>query len=415
MLPGRRPAVRTGSDRPFGRLPTAGRFRYHDAMETRSLLPVLAAALLATPLTAAQSAELPLEQIRLPDGFEISVYAQGVTGARSMTRSPAGIIYVGTRGRGTSQRRRGHPGFVWAVADRDGDGRAEEVTRLATGLTMPNGVAYRDGDLYVAEVSRIWKWVDIDNHLSAPPEPIMLNDGLPDKLHHGWKYLAFGPDGRLYFQVGAPCNICESPEDERFGSILRMNPDGSSTEVFARGVRNTVGFDWDPRTDELWFTDNGRDMLGDEIPPDELNHAPRSGMHFGYPYCHGSDVADPEYGAKRPCDSLTPPAIDLAPHVAAVGMKFYTGEQFPERYRNRIFIAEHGSWNRSRKIGYRVSLVEVVDNKAVSYETFAEGWLQGERAWGRPADILEMPDGSLLVSDDAAHVLYRIRYTGPAR
>ena len=359
---------------------------------------------------AAGAGDLPLDKIQLPEGFEISVYAEGVTGARSMALSPSGVLYVGTRGRGTNPRR-GHAGFVWAVADRDGDGRAEEVIQLATGLNMPNGVAFRDGDLYVAEVSQVWKWEGLDEKLASPPEPAMLNDTFPDKTHHGWKYLAFGPDGRLYFQIGAPCNICE-PEHERFASILRMNPDGSNVEIVARGVRNSVGFDWDPRTAELWFTDNGRDWLGDDSPSDELNHITTGGMNFGFPYCHSTDTSDPEFGQKHPCSDFTPPAMKLDPHVAAIGMKFYTGSQFPQRYRNQILIAEHGSWNRSEKLGYRITMVEIENNQPVRYSTFAEGWLSGGQVWGRPADLLVMPDGSLLVSDDTAHAIYRIRYTG---
>ena len=211
--------------------------------------------------------------------------------------------------------------------------------------------------------------------------------------------------------VGAPCNICE-PDPDRYANIMRMNRDGSGLEVYARGLRNSVGFDWDPRTAELWFTSNGRDWLGDDSPPDTLNHAPGPGLHFGYPYCHGGTLPDPEFGTKRTCSAFRPPAQNLGPHVAALGMRFYTGTQFPAAYRNRIFIAEHGSWNRSRKIGYRVTMVTLDGNKAVRYEPFAEGWLQGESAWGRPADVLVAPDGSLLVSDDHAGAIYRIRYRG---
>ena len=210
---------------------------------------------------------------------------------------------------------------------------------------------------------------------------------------------------------GAPCNICE-PDPDRYANLMRMNPDGSALEVFARGIRNTVGFDWDPDTHEIWFTDNGRDMLGDDLPPDELDHAAKPGMHFGYPYCHGGTIADPEFGSKHSCVEFTPPAQNLGPHVASLGMRFYTGTQFPAAYRKQIFIAEHGSWNRSRKIGYRVSVVRIEGGKAVSYQPFATGWLQGEQAWGRPADVLVMPDGSLLVSDDYAGAIYRISYAG---
>jgi glucose/arabinose dehydrogenase len=211
--------------------------------------------------------------------------------------------------------------------------------------------------------------------------------------------------------VGAPCNVCD-PEDERYASLMRMNADGSTLEVFAHGIRNTVGFDWDPRTDELWFTDNGRDWMGDDLPPDELNHAPEPGMHFGFPYCHGPGILDPEYGRDADCADYTSPARPLGPHVASLGMRFYTGDMFPEEYRSQIFIAEHGSWNRSTPIGYRVTLVRLQDNRAVSYEPFAKGWLRDGKAWGRPVDLLVMPDGSLLVSDDRAGAIYRIAWAG---
>jgi glucose/arabinose dehydrogenase len=237
----------------------------------------------------------------------------------------------------------------------------------------------------------------------------LVTDRLPTDTHHGAKFIAFGPDGKLYVPVGAPCNICE-PDPQRYAQISRLNGDGTGAEVFARGVRNSVGFDWHPQTHELWFTDNGRDLLGDDAPPDELNHAPRADMHFGYPYCHGGDLGDPEFGAKRRCAKFAPPAQKLGPHVASLGVRFYTGTQFPAQYRNQIFIAEHGSWNRSKKIGYRISWVRLQGNKAVAYETFASGWLQGETAWGRPADLLVLPDGSLLVADDFAGAIYRITY-----
>jgi glucose/arabinose dehydrogenase len=295
--------------------------------------------------------------------------------------------------------------------DRNGDVQADEVITLARGLNSPNGVAFRDGALYVAEVSRVLRFDDIESRLTSSSQPVVVNDKFPRDGHHGWKFMRFGPDDRLYVPVGAPCNICERHPD-RYAVIMRMRPDGSGLETFARGIRNTVGFDWHPKTQELWFTDNGRDRLGDDIPPDELNHAPRPGMHFGYPYCHGENIPDPEFGTRRQCAEFTPPAQNLGPHVAALGMRFYTGTMFPEPYRQQIFIAEHGSWNRTTPIGYRVALVRLDNNRAVSYEPFAEGWLQGSKAWGRPVDVLVMPDGSLLVSDDRADVIYRIRYKG---
>jgi glucose/arabinose dehydrogenase len=236
---------------------------------------------------------------------------------------------------------------------------------------------------------------------------VVVSDKFPSEKHHGWKYLRFSLDGWLYVPVGAPCNVCEP--DEHHALIARIRPDGSGYEVFARGVRNSVGFDFDPVTKELWFTDNGRDMMGDDMPSDELNHAPRAGMHFGFPYCHQGDTPDPNYG-RRPCSDFTPPVVKLGPHVASLGMRFYTGAQFPAEYRNNIFIAEHGSWNRSSKIGYRIARVVLEGGKVTKHEVFAEGWLQGESAWGRPVDIEVMRDGSLLVSDDQAGAIYRISY-----
>ncbi|MEE9145466.1 MAG: sorbosone dehydrogenase family protein [Candidatus Binatia bacterium] len=347
-------------------------------------------------LACAQSVQL--EKIKLPPGFEIKIYASGVKGARSMALSPKGTLFVGTRGEGK----------VYAVVDRNKDNNADEVITLAEGLNMPNGVAFRNGSLYVAEIDRVLRFDNIETRLYDSPVPLVINDKFPKDGHHGWKFIRFGLDGKLYVPVGAPCNICE-PDGNRYAVIMRMNPDGSGLETFARGIRNSVGFDWHPETKELWFTDNGRDWLGDDLPPDELNRVPRSGMHFGYPYCHGGDIADPEYGHKRKCSEFVPPVVKLGPHVAALGMRFYTGEMFPSKYRG-IFIAQHGSWNRSTPIGYRVMQVHIENNREISYESFAEGWLQGRHAWGRPVDVLVMPDGALLVSDDYADVIYRISY-----
>ncbi len=349
------------------------------------------------------TAGLPLDKIKLPQGFKISVYAEKVKNARSMALSPSGTLFIGTRDEGS----------VYAVRDKDGDFQAEEVFTLAKGLQMPNGVAFRDGDLYVAEVSRILRFRNIEANLANPPEAEIVYDQYPDKTHHGWKYIAFGPDGKLYVPVGAPCNICES-EDEIFNTITRINPDGTGLEIVQRGVRNTVGFTWHPETKELWFTDNGRDMLGDDIPGCELNHAPQDFMHFGYPYCHQGDLPDPEFGKKRPCSDFTPPARVLGPHTAPLGVEFYTGAQFPDTYKNQILIAEHGSWNRSKKIGYRIMMVKLENGRTAGYEPFAEGWLMEEKddVWGRPVDLEFLPDGSMLVSDDFADVIYRIYYEG---
>ncbi|MFO8008660.1 MAG: sorbosone dehydrogenase family protein [Candidatus Brocadiia bacterium] len=344
--------------------------------------------------------DLPLETIKLPSGFRIAHYSADVPGARSMALGPEGTLFVGTR----------REGRVYAVRDADGDGRAEQVITVASGLNMPNGVAMRDGDLYVAEVSRVLRFDDIEDRLDDPPPPVVVNDTFPTDRHHGWKFIAFGPDDMLYVPVGAPCNVCE-PDDTRYASIMRMEPGGDGLEVYARGVRNTVGFDWRPGTEALWFTDNGRDWMGDNLPPDELNSAPRAGMHFGLPYVHGHDVLDPEFGPGHQPGKFTPPKQALGPHVAALGMRFYTGSAFPEQYRGQIFIAEHGSWNRSVPIGYRVTLVTLEGDDAASYEVFAEGWLQGGKAWGRPVDVQVMPDGALLVSDDRAGAIYRITHT----
>ncbi|RLD78384.1 MAG: sorbosone dehydrogenase family protein, partial [Bacteroidetes bacterium] len=279
-------------------------------------------------------------------------------------------------------------------------------------LHMPNGVALKDGNLYVAERSKIWRFKDIDEHLNNPPEPELIYDEFPEDDHHGWKFIAFGPDGKLYIPVGAPCNICERLDNPVYASITRMNDDGSGLEVFAHGVRNAVGFAWHPESKELWFTDNGRDWFGDDKPADELNHAPNTGMHFGFPYCHQGNLPDDEFGSGHSCDEFIAPVQKLGPHVAALGMRFYTGMMFPAEYKNQIFIAEHGSWNRTNKIGYQVSLVKLDGNNAISYETFASGWLKedGETVWGRPVDVLVMPDGSMLISDDTANAIYRISY-----
>ncbi len=349
--------------------------------------------------SAGAAGRLYLDQIRLPAGFKIQLYARDVPNARSMVMSPGGILFVGTR----------HAGKVYAVLDSNRDDIADEVVTIGAGLNMPNGVAFRDGALYVAEVNRILRYDNIENRLRTRPEPVIVNDDFPRDKHHGWKYIAFGPDGMLYVPVGAPCNVCQK-KDHRYASIMRMNPDGSGLEVFARGIRNTVGFDWHPATGELWFTNNGRDWMGDDLPPDTLHHAPVKGLDFGFPYCHGGDLPDPEFGNIRRCEEFTPPAIKLGPHVAPLGMKFYTGQQLPARYHHQIFIAEHGSWNRSIPIGYRITLINLEKNKPVKYAVFAEGWLQGEKAWGRPVDIYVMKDGALLVSDDRAGVIYRITY-----
>jgi glucose/arabinose dehydrogenase len=340
--------------------------------------------------------EIPLDQIKLPPGFAIELYAAGLDNARSMTLGDKGTLFVGTRVKGN----------VYAVVDRGG---RREVKTIASGLHRPNGVAFKGGALYVAELSRVLRFDDIENRLDDPPQPAVVKADFPKEEPHGWKFIRFGPDGLLYVPVGAPCNSCERDRD-RYAVITRMRPDGGGFEVFARGVRNTVGFDWHPQTGELWFTDNGRDLLGDDRPPDELNHAPRAGLDFGFPYCHGGELPDPEFGAKRPCSDFAPPALKLEPHIAALGMRFYAGAMFPPEYRHRIFIAQRGAWDRSTLHGFNVLAVTLEGTRAVKREVFAEGWLQGQKFWGRPVDVLVMPDGALLISDDYAGAIYRVTY-----
>jgi glucose/arabinose dehydrogenase len=364
----------------------------------RSLILAWIAALL--PAAALAQSNVHLDRIKLPPGFEISVFASDVEDARSMALGEKGTLFVGTRSKGD----------VYAIAN---DGRrATKVTKIATGLNMPNGVAIRDGALYVAEVSKVWRYDGIEASLPKVPKPALVYDKYPGERHHGWKFIRFGPDGWLYVPVGAPCNICD--REAPYASITRLKPDGSAMEVYARGIRNSVGFDWNPATKELWFTDNGRDLMGDDVPPDEINTAPKADMHFGYPYCHAGDIADPEFGAKHRCSEFTPPARRLGAHVASLGMRFYTGSMFPAEYRNRIFVAEHGSWNRSKKSGYRVMVGTVEGSKVTDYKVFAEGFLDvaSDKAWGRPVDVMVMPDGALLVSDDEAGAIYRISYQG---
>jgi glucose/arabinose dehydrogenase len=375
----------------------------------RTLMATLSAVVLVGVAGQPQQ-PLPLNQITLPPGFAIDLYATGVPHARQMVMGSKGTLFVGTRDYNK----------VYAIVDRNNDQKADQVYTIAEGLKDPSGVAFRNGSLYVAEISRITRYDNIEASLEKPPAPAVVKSDLPTETHHGQKFIRFGPDGLLYVPVGAPCNVCERPDDERFATILRMKPDGTETEIFARGVRNSVGFDWHPATRELWFTDNGRDLLGDDIPPDELNHAPREGLAFGFPYCHAGEVKDPEFGGKHACSEFQGPARKLDPHGAAIGMRFYTGTMFPAEYRNQMFIAEHGSWNRSVPIGYRVMLARIEGNKVISFAPFAEGWLQGVansqgtkttgQTWGRPSDVFVMPDGALLVSDDFAGVIYRISY-----
>ena len=376
-----------------------------------TLLKTFAAVLATTAATlvgGAAAAAVKLDQLKLPAGFRVELVTEGVPDARQMAlgrwQGDAGIVYVGSL----------RAGKVYAVEI--GAGKPAVVHTVASGLEMPSGVAWREGKLYAAAVSKVVRFDGIDDALARPPAPVQVGAAFPSETHHGWKFIAFGPDGKLYVPVGAPCNVCVP--DARHGVIQRMNADGSGLETVARGVRNSVGFDWSPADKALWFTDNGRDMLGDDLPSDELNRVAQAGQSFGFPYCHQGDTPDPEFGKQRACSEFVPPAAKLGAHVAAIGMRFYTGTQFPAAYRGNAFIAEHGSWNRSAKSGYQVVRVAVdAQGRAAAPEVFVEGFLQvradgRESVWGRPADVLPLPDGSLLVSDDLAGAIYRIRFTG---
>lgn len=376
----------------------ASRFAWGQAAALIAFLALAAAA--CGPLAAADDLQEKLALIELPPGFEIAIYADGIENARQLALGENGTVFTGSR----------EAGKVHAVVDDDGDHVPNRIYLVDKGLNMPSGLEFRDGSLYVGAVDRILRYDGIEQSLEQPPEPVVVTAAFPDKTHHGWKYLRFGPDGLLYVPVGAPCNICD---ESGFAEIRRMRADGTGIETYARGVRNSVGLAFHPASGELWFTDNGRDMLGDDLPGDELNHAPRSGLHFGYPYCHQGDTPDPEFGAGKSCADYVPPALTLGAHVAALGLTFYTGDMFPAAYREQLFIAQHGSWNRSSKVGYNILLVRFdAEGRVAGSEVFASGWLQGQDNWGRPNDVLQLPDGSLLVADDQAGAIYRISYRG---
>lgn len=349
-------------------------------------------------LPFAASAASPPDRLVLPVGFHIALYSDQVPTAREIALGANGTVFVGS----------GDAGKVYALTDSDHDGVADKVQVIASGLRDPIGVAFHDGNLYVSAVSRIVVLRGIEQHLDAPPKPELITDKLPTEGHHGGRFLAFGPDGKLYVPIGAPCNICEPGPDH--GKLLRMNADGSDQQDVAHGIRNSVGFDWQPGTKRLWFTDNGRDELGDDVPSDELNEITRIGEHFGYPYCHQGDTLDPQFGKGKSCKNYAPPVLKLGAHVASLGMRFYTGKQFPANYKGAIIVAEHGSWNRSKKSGYRVMVVRLKGSKVLSYQPLITGFEQDESAWGRPVDVQPLPDGSVLVSDDLAGAVYRVTY-----
>ncbi len=347
-----------------------------------------------------------LGYLEAPAGFEVSIFAEGVTNARQMAMSESGVLYVGSR----------REGKVYAIVDENNDFKADSIYTIIEDLRLPNGVALKNGDLYVAEVSKIWRFDNIDETFMNSPEPTLVTDELPTEGHHGWKYIAFGPDEKLYVPIGAPCNICNHEEDNPlFATLTRMNDDGSEHEIVAKGIRNTVGFTWHPETGNIWFTDNGRDWMGDDVPPCELNEITEANQHFGYPYLHGDDVWDPKFGeeGKPMADKFVTPVQNLGAHVAPLGVIFYTGDMFPTAYKNRALIAEHGSWNRSSKVGYRITQVIFDDEgNAIEYKPFIEGWLAGkDDIKGRPVAILQLEDGSLLISDDSSGKIYRVTYS----
>ncbi len=348
------------------------------------------------PPAPAALGELQVDKIKVPPGFKVSVWASGINNARAMTWGDKGTLFVSSRVASN----------VYAIVDKGGQ---REVKVIAKGLNLPNGVAFKNGTLYIAEIHRITKMVGIEDKLDNPPAMEVVYDILTRDVPHGWKYLAFGPDGKLYFNIGAPCNICMPPDTN--ANISRVNPDGTGFEYFALGVRNSVGFDWHPVTKELYFTTHGRDWLGEDVPSDRFDTAPKKGLHFGFPYCHQGDILDPEFGKGRACAEFAAPLLKTGAHVAGNGVEFYTGSMFPAEYKNRAFLAQRGSWNRTQKIGFRVMMVTLRSGDVPKYEPFAEGWLQGDKIWGRPVYTKQMKDGSLLIADDYAGAIYRVTYS----
>jgi len=358
-------------------------------MATSPLAPVPA------PPQPTPAAQIQVDKIKLPQGFKISVWADNMLNARQMAWGSKGTLFVGTRVAGN----------VYAVTEKGGK---REAKVLLKGLTQPNGLVFKDGALYVATIPALLKYENIEANLDNPPAPKEIYT-FPKEAHHNWRFLILGPDGKLYFNMGAPCNICMPPDTH--ANVSRMNLDGTGFEYVAVGVRNSVGADFHPVTKELYFTNHGRDWAGDDFPHDTLHHAPKKGLHFGYPYCHQGDTVDPDFGRGRSCSEFAPPLLKLGPHIAPVGTRFYSGNLFPAEYRNRLFIAQKGSWNRTQKLGYRIMTVDLKPGQPPKYEVFAEGFHQGNTVLGRPTYIEWMPDGSMLVSDDYHGAIYHVTYS----
>jgi glucose/arabinose dehydrogenase len=342
--------------------------------------------------------KLPLAQLKLPKGFKLEVFASGIANARTLRLGDKGTVFVSNR----------LLDKVYAIVEKDGK---RETKVIASGLDRPNGLAFHKGALYIAEGTRITRLDNIEDNLADPPKPVVVYDDLPNHVSHGWRYIGIGPDNKLYINVGAPCNICEPPAVN--AQIRRFNLDGSGVEVVALGVRNSVGFDWHPVSKQLYFTEHGRDWLSEDLPEDELNRVTKLGQHFGFPYCHNGTFTDREMGWGRSCDEFEKPVALMGPHSAVLGMRFYTGKMFPSQYRNAIFVARHGSWNRTKKIGGDVVAVMLnKDGSVRSQQPFLTGFLQNNQYSGRPVDVQVMKDGSMLVSDDYAGAVYRITYQG---
>jgi len=370
--------------------PLAGR---PDSEAAAKLSPV------APPPLAAALDKLPTAKLKLPEGFSIEVYAAGMANARSLALGDKGTVFVGSR----------LVDKVYAIIDQDGK---RTVKVVASGLYRPNGVAFRDGTLYIAELSKISKIENIEDHLDDPPKPVVIYDNLPKDEAHGWKFIGIGPDNKLYVPVGQPGN--NVLHDDAHGQIRRINLDGSGAEVVALGVRNSVGFDWNPQTKQMYFTDNGRDWMSEDVPEDELNRLTKVGEDFGAPYCYQGNISDPEFGWGRSCSEFTPPVGLMGPHTASLGLRFYTGTLFPDSFRNAIIVARHGSWNRTHKAGGDVVVVKLRDDGTVqSIEPLITGFLQDNKYIGRPVDVLQMPDGAMLVSDDWNGAVYRVSYEKP--